>query len=387
MSLKIKPLGTLGAVSLIEEFKHEHVLVTNSDILTNLDYEDFYLTFLKSGADMAVVTIPYKVDIPYAVLETSNGHIMNLKEKPSYTYYSNGGIYLMKQDVLNKIPKNAFYNTTDLIEDLIAEGCKVYSYPLNGYWLDIGKHEDYEKAKKDIHYLKILMNPLVVIPARGGSKRLLNKNILPLGDKPLILHTVDFARRHFDDNRICVSTDDSRIKNIVESTGLGVPFLRPEILATDTASTSDVLIHASSYFEEELSVTHDVIILMQPTTPFRLDTHLFEGLNLIDDDSNLDMVVSVCETKANPYFVLFEENELGYLEKSKKGNFTRSQDAPKVWEYNGSLYFINKESLMSKSMVEFTKVKKLVMHELYSIDIDTELDFEFAKYLIEKKKF
>lgn len=149
-----QPLGTLGAVSLIEEFKHEHVLVANSDILTNLDYEDFYLTFLKSGADMAVVTIPYKVDIPYAVLETSNGHIMNLKEKPSYTYYSNGGIYLMNKEVLNKIPQNAFYNTTDLIEELIASGSKVYSYPLNGYWLDIGKHEDYEKAKKDIHYLK-----------------------------------------------------------------------------------------------------------------------------------------------------------------------------------------------------------------------------------------
>lgn len=149
-----QPLGTLGAVSLIEAFKHDHVLVTNSDILTNLDYEDFYLTFLNSGADMAVVTIPYKVDIPYAVLETSNGHIMNLKEKPSYTYYSNGGIYLMKKEVLGKIPQNAFYNTTDLIEDLIASGSKVYSYPLNGYWLDIGKHEDYEKAQKDIHYLK-----------------------------------------------------------------------------------------------------------------------------------------------------------------------------------------------------------------------------------------
>lgn len=149
-----QPLGTLGAVSLIEEFKHDHILVSNSDILTNLDYEDFYLTFLNSGADMAVVTIPYKVDIPYAVLETSNGHIMNLKEKPSYTYYSNGGIYLMKKEVLKKIPKNSFYNTTDLIEDLIASGSKVYSYPLNGYWIDIGKHEDYEKAQKDIHYLK-----------------------------------------------------------------------------------------------------------------------------------------------------------------------------------------------------------------------------------------
>ncbi len=148
------PMGTIGAVSQINNLKHEHVLVTNSDILTNLDYEDFYLAFLKSGADMAVVTIPYKVDIPYAVLETSNGHILNLKEKPSYTYYSNGGIYLMKKSMLNNIPKNTFYNTTDLIEDILKSGNKVFSYPLNGYWLDIGKHEDYEKAQKDIHNLK-----------------------------------------------------------------------------------------------------------------------------------------------------------------------------------------------------------------------------------------
>lgn len=149
-----EPLGTIGAVSTIGNFRHDYILVTNSDLLTNLDYEHFFLDFIKQGVDLSVVTIPYAVDIPYAVLETSNGHIMSFKEKPTYTYYSNGGIYLMKRSVLEYLPKNKYFNATDLIERLIQEGKKVASYPLAGYWLDIGKKEDFEKAQKDILHIK-----------------------------------------------------------------------------------------------------------------------------------------------------------------------------------------------------------------------------------------
>ncbi len=149
-----EPLGTAGAISKIKNFRHDYILLTNSDILTNLDYEAFFLRFKEEDADMAVVTIPYKVDIPYAVLETSNGHVMNFKEKPSYTYHSNGGIYLMKREVANQIPPETYYDTTDLMEKMIEAGKKVFSYPLSGYWLDIGKHEDFEKAQKDIKTVK-----------------------------------------------------------------------------------------------------------------------------------------------------------------------------------------------------------------------------------------
>ncbi|MCK8480542.1 nucleotidyltransferase family protein [Psychroserpens algicola] len=149
-----EPMGTIGSVSKIDNFEHEHVLVSNSDVLTNLDYEDFYLDFLSKEADFAVVTIPYNVSIPYAVLETSNGHVMDFKEKPTYTYYSNGGIYLMKRSVLEYIPKNTHFNATDLMEKLISENKKVVSYPLVGYWLDVGKHEDFEKAQRDINTIK-----------------------------------------------------------------------------------------------------------------------------------------------------------------------------------------------------------------------------------------
>ncbi|WMN10914.1 nucleotidyltransferase family protein [Marivirga salinae] len=149
-----KPLGTIGAVRAIKNLKHDTVLITNSDILTNLDYEDFYKDFIQSDADLSVVTIPYEVLIPYAVLETEKERVKSFKEKPTYTYYSNGGIYLIKKELLNLIPENEFYNATDLMAELIKQGKKVKSYPLIGYWLDIGKHEDFKKAQEDFKYIK-----------------------------------------------------------------------------------------------------------------------------------------------------------------------------------------------------------------------------------------
>jgi len=149
-----EPLGTIGSVSKIKNFKHDHVLVTNSDILTNLDYEAFYLDFVNKDADFAVATIPYNVHIPYAVLETKDSQIIDFKEKPDYTYYSNGGIYLIKRDILSYIPKDTFFNATDLMERLIKENKNVISYPLTGYWLDVGKHEDFAKAQLDIVNIK-----------------------------------------------------------------------------------------------------------------------------------------------------------------------------------------------------------------------------------------
>jgi NDP-sugar pyrophosphorylase family protein len=149
-----KPLGTLGSISKINNFQHEYVLITNSDLLTNLNYEHFFLEFLKQDADLAVVTIPYQVNIPYAVLETNNGNVVNFKEKPTYTYYSNGGIYLVKRSVLDLIPNDTHFNATDLMDKLISEQKKVFSYPMIGYWLDIGNPEDYKKAQIDINNIK-----------------------------------------------------------------------------------------------------------------------------------------------------------------------------------------------------------------------------------------
>ena len=147
-------MGTIGALSRITNFKHDLVLLSNSDLLTNFDYEQFYLEFIRSEADFAVMTVPYQVFIPYAVLESESGEVKGFKEKPTYTYYSNGGIYLMKKEIIDYIPKNKFYNATDLMEDLIHQKKRVISIPFSGYWLDVGRHEDFEKAQRDIQNIR-----------------------------------------------------------------------------------------------------------------------------------------------------------------------------------------------------------------------------------------
>ena len=147
-------LGTAGALALVDGFIHDHVLMMNSDLLTNIDFEDLFLFFEEQQADLVVACIPYQVNVPYAVMETNGKKVTGFKEKPTYTHYSNAGIYLMKKELINKVPKNETFNATDLMEKLIQVGKKVVAYPLVGYWLDIGKHEDYEKAQQDIKQLK-----------------------------------------------------------------------------------------------------------------------------------------------------------------------------------------------------------------------------------------
>lgn len=151
-----EPLGTVGAVGLIKSFNHEHVLIMNSDLLTNIDFEDFYKSFLDTKADMAVATIPYHVDIPYAVMEIKDtNEVQFFKEKPRYTYYSNAGIYLLKKELLKLIPDNTKFDATDLMNLVINSTKKLISYPILTYWLDIGQHEDYRKALEDIKHLNL----------------------------------------------------------------------------------------------------------------------------------------------------------------------------------------------------------------------------------------
>lgn len=223
------------------------------------------------------------------------------------------------------------------------------------------------------------MNPLVVIPARGGSKGVPHKNIKLLGGKPLIQWTIDVARQVFSDELICVSTDDEEIKEVVEQTGLKVPFLRPQELATDTAGTYGVLLHAIEHYEQN-GYSPDVLVLLQPTSPFRNSTQIKEAMEFFNSD--LEMIVSVKETRSNPYYILREEDENGYLVKSKQSNAKRRQDVPKVWELNGAIYIIDVETLKEKTLDEFAKIKKYEMDEMSSHDIDTMMDWRLAEFLM-----
>lgn len=148
-----RPLGTLGAVSKIRHFTHDTVLVMNSDLFTNIDLGEFYAHFLESGADMSVASIPYNIAVPYAVMQTEGGLIRSFEEKPTYTYYSNGGIYLIRRQVLEELKENEPCDATDLMQRLLDEGRRLTYFPIVGYWIDIGKPEDYKKAQEFIKFL------------------------------------------------------------------------------------------------------------------------------------------------------------------------------------------------------------------------------------------
>jgi N-acylneuraminate cytidylyltransferase len=220
---------------------------------------------------------------------------------------------------------------------------------------------------------------LVVIPARGGSKRVPGKNIKELGGKPLIQYTIDAAREIFEDKDIIISTDSEKIKTSVERLGLKVPFLRPAELATDESGTQDVLMHALSFVESK-GFYPQTLILLQPTSPFRNASHIREALKLYNN--KMDMVVSVKETTSNPYYLLKEEDELGFLENSKNAMSLTKRQLPKVWELNGAIYVINVNSLKKGSMKNFKKTKKYVMDDLSSIDIDMPLDWLLAEVIL-----
>lgn len=145
-----EPLGTIGALSLVDEFPHDVVLVMNSDLLTNINLEELYEKFISTNAEMIVATVPYKVSVPYGIMEYEGDNIRSFREKPTYIYQANAGIYLIRKSALKLIPKGEFFNATDLMDALLKQGKVVSYYSILGYWLDIGKHEDFKKAQEDI---------------------------------------------------------------------------------------------------------------------------------------------------------------------------------------------------------------------------------------------
>lgn len=227
------------------------------------------------------------------------------------------------------------------------------------------------------------MKYLYIIPARGGSKGIPHKNIKELNGKPLIHHTIDVARQIVSDEDICVSTDDVEIIKCVEDYGLKVPFVRPAELATDTAGTYEVLLHALDYFESQGRV-YDTVLLLQNTSPFRTVEDVRGALALYRQD--IDMVVSVKESAPNPYYNCFEENEEGFLTKTLEAGpkLVRRQDAPVTYEYNGAVYVMNVQRLKEMHYGKFTKIVKYVMDDIHSVDLDTMLDWKYAEFVIKE---
>lgn len=146
-------LGTIGSVRFVKTFFHDTILVMNSDLFTNINYDDFYLYYSEQNADMAVAVMPYSVTVPYGILEMEESEIISIREKPTYNYYANAGVYLIKEEHLKLIPPGRVFNATDFMKLLIEKGLRVVRFPIVGYWIDIGNKEDYLKAKEIVKHL------------------------------------------------------------------------------------------------------------------------------------------------------------------------------------------------------------------------------------------
>lgn len=223
------------------------------------------------------------------------------------------------------------------------------------------------------------MNTLYLIPARGGSKGIPHKNIKLLNGKPLIQYSIEIARQLANDSDICVSTDDPEIKKVAEGLELKVPFLRPDYLASDTASTNDVIIHALDFYAQKGNI-YDTIVLLQPTSPLRTVQNVEGCLALYQPE--YDMVTTV--KKSNVGAILCKENENGFIEKVIERGNIRRQDAPELYEFNGAVYVINAEALKEKGLGGFTKIKKFVMADEQSVDIDTMLDWILVETILKQ---
>ena len=225
---------------------------------------------------------------------------------------------------------------------------------------------------------------LGIIPARGGSKSIPKKNIRLLAGKPLIAHTIETAKKCKMLTKVIVSTDDNEIAEASKKYGGDIPFKRPEELAKDDTPMVPVLQHAVSYVEKNENVHVDIIVLLDPTSPFRRIEDIEACIKKLED-KNADSVVTVCDVEHNPYFVMvrLDDDRLTPLIETDK-EITRRQDAPKVYRVNAAVYAIKRDVLMNKGKVITDNTLAVIMPQELSAHVDHKVDFEFAEFLMEK---
>lgn len=224
---------------------------------------------------------------------------------------------------------------------------------------------------------------LAVIPARGGSKRLPRKNVLPLGGKPLIQWTIEAGRESGACQDLLVSTDDPEIAEIAQRCGAMVPWLRPAELATDTAGTGQVLSHALAWYESQFGVV-DAVLLLQPTSPFRSSNSIAAAVALFarQPSEAVRSVVSVSPAHTHPAwtFVLHDAGETMTPIMGWEPLQHRSQDLPPTYSLNGALYVIPSEDVRRGLPILRPGVRPFVMTDnRESLDIDTMDDWEAAE--------
>ncbi len=225
------------------------------------------------------------------------------------------------------------------------------------------------------------MTPLVIIPARGGSKGIPRKNIREMCGHPLIHYSIEAARAIAPDSRIILSTDDPEIAGVARThSGLEVPYMRPASLGADNVGSREVMLDVMDWADRE-GIGYDCVVLLQPTSPLRTREDVERTLAAYTP--GCDMAVTVRPASCNPYYDCFETTPEGYLHVSKgDGLITRRQDAPPAWQMNGAVYVINPASLRAMPLGAFAHRIPVEMDASRSVDLDTPLDWTIAETLM-----
>lgn len=225
---------------------------------------------------------------------------------------------------------------------------------------------------------------IAIIPARGGSKRLPSKNIKILGDKPLIAWTIDAAIKSKVFDHVFVSTDSEEIASISREYGAEVPFLRPAELASDTATTNDVVIHLVDWYEAENSTKVSTITILQPTSPLRNVTHINEAFAEMKA-KNAKAIISVCELEHPIQFCNQLDSDKSMAGFIKQEDIKRTQDLSPTYRLNGAIYIFDRSYVSRMNELYSKGTFAYIMDSKLSIDIDTQDDFDLVNYILLNK--
>lgn len=224
---------------------------------------------------------------------------------------------------------------------------------------------------------------LAIIPARSGSKGIKNKNIKLLNGKPLIQYTIDAAIESKIFNEIYVSTDSEEYASVAKKCGADLPFLRPIEIAQDNSNANEYIIHAINEYKK-LGKNFDYFVLLQPTSPLRTSSDILYAVDILISE-HLDSVVSVCEAEHSPYvYNILPKNKNLYEFVLKENNKNR-QEVGKYYRINGAIYIMDCNKYLKTNNFYGINSKAYIMEQQNSVDIDSELDFKFAEFLMNNK--
>ena len=227
------------------------------------------------------------------------------------------------------------------------------------------------------------MRVLGIIPARGGSKGIPRKNIVPVGGKPLLAYTASAALSASRLDRVILSTEDEEIAEIGRSFGLEVPFIRPKALAQDDTPTLDVLQHAVRMLGE-MAEEYDVIVTLQPTTPFRRASDINGALDLLES-TGADSVVSLVHPGGIHPFKMKTLDDDGWV---GEPNFARGkahlprQALPSFWLLEGSLYITRWRVLMEENRILGERTQSWIVPRERTVNLDTTFDLWLAERML-----